>query len=69
MDDSKPWYESKTLWGAALAVVSGFVPVASTVLSIPGVHDGAVDLLTGLGSAVGGALAAYGRVHATQSIK
>lgn len=69
MDDSKPWYASKTLWGAALAVVSGFVPVAGTVLNIPGVHDGAVDLLSGLGSSIGGALAAYGRVRATQSIQ
>lgn len=68
MDDSKPWYASKTIWGAALAVVSGFVPVASTVLSIPGVHDGAIDLLTGLGSAVGGAIAAYGRMNATKAI-
>lgn len=69
MDNSKPWYESKTIWGAALAVVSGFVPVVSTVLSVPGVHDGAVDLLTGLGSAVGGAVAAYGRMRATKEIQ
>lgn len=69
MEEVKPWYASKTIWGAALSVVSGLVPVVGGVLNIPGVHDGAVDLLSGLGASVGGAIAAYGRVNATQQVQ
>lgn len=69
MDEVKPWYTSKTIWGSVLSVVSGLVPIAGTVLNIPGVHDGAVDLLSGLGASIGGAVAAYGRVNATAQVK
>lgn len=67
--EAKPWYASKTIWGAALAIVSGFVPVVGTVLNIPGVQDGATELLSGLGASVGGAVAAWGRVNATHQVK
>jgi hypothetical protein len=69
MDDVKPWYASKTVWGAALAILSGAVPVVGGVLNIPGVHDGAIDLLSGLGSSIGGAIAAYGRIAATDKLQ
>lgn len=67
--DAKPWYASKTIWGSLLAIISGFVPVVGTVLNIPGVQDGATDLLSGLGASVGGAIAAWGRLSATEKVK
>ena len=68
MNDVKPWYASRTLWGAALAIVSGFVPSVGALLSIPGVHDGTLDALSEVGSMVGGAVAVWGRVTATTTI-
>lgn len=66
--DSKPWYASRTMWGAVLSIVSGFVPLAGTVLSVPEVNDTAVDALASVGALVGGAVAAWGRTAATTTI-
>ncbi len=66
--DSKPWYESRAIWGAVLSVISGFVPLAGTILSVPEVQSNAVDALSSLGALVGGSLAAWGRVQATTTI-
>lgn len=61
MNDTKPWYESKAVWGSLLAVVSSLAGVTLPL-------DTATDLLTNAGSLVGGAIALWGRVQATDRI-
>jgi hypothetical protein len=68
MDQSKPWYASRTVWGGLVAVAA---PVIGMMLHVTvGVGDQAVlvDALTGIGSGVGGLIAVYGRVKATEKI-
>ena len=67
MTDMKPWWQSKTLWGAIVAI-------ASSVLGLAGFELGAVDaealtgLLTSLGAAIGGIIAIVGRLKAKSRI-
>ncbi|MCM2477624.1 hypothetical protein HGO38_29690 [Rhizobium sp. CG5] len=67
MQDLKLWYQSKTIWGALVAV-------ASSLLGLAGVHLGLdeqgdlADLLVGLGGSLGGLLALYGRISAKTGI-
>ncbi len=67
MDVVKSWYQSKTIWGALIAV-------AASALQLAGLEIGAadqaelVDIAVTLAGAVGGLLALYGRLVATGSI-
>lgn len=67
MTDIKPWWQSKTLWGA-------IVTIASATLGLLGYDLGATDrealtgLLTSLGAALGGLIAIVGRVKAKDRI-
>lgn len=63
----KAWYQSKTVWGALIAV-------AASVLQVAGIDFGVAeqgqlaDIAVTLAGAVGGLLALYGRLVATSSI-
>ena len=67
MTDIKPWWQSKTLWGA-------IVTVASVALGLAGLELGEADaealtgLLTSLGAALGGIIAIVGRLKAKSRI-
>ena len=67
MDVMKNWYQSKTIWGALIAV-------AASALQLAGLEIGAAeqaelaDIAVTLTGAVGGLLALYGRLVATGSI-
>ena len=67
MTDMKPWWQSKTLWCAIVAI-------ASSVLGLAGLELGAADaetltgLLTSLGAAIGGFVAIVGRLKAKSRI-
>ncbi len=67
MTDTKPWWQSKTLWGA-------IVTLGSTVLGLAGLDfgdvdsDTLIDVLTSLGAAIGGVLAIFGRITAKNRI-
>ena len=67
MTDIKPWWQSKTLWGA-------IVPLGSASLGLAGLDLGETDrealieLLTSLGAALGGVIAIFGRVTAKSRI-
>lgn len=68
MDPSKPWYTSKTIWGALIALLS---TLAGTLLHISvSTADQAslVDAFAAIGTAVGSILAVYGRTTATHKI-
>jgi len=67
MTDIKPWWQSKTLWGA-------IVTLASAALGLAGLDLGDADrqalteLLTSLGAALGGVIAIFGRIKAKDRI-
>ncbi|WP_375588895.1 hypothetical protein ABWH89_18110 [Hoeflea alexandrii] len=67
MTDIKPWWQSKTLWGA-------FVAIASSALGLTGFELGETDrealtgLLTSFGAVVGGIIAIVGRLKAKSRI-
>ncbi|VVT18483.1 hypothetical protein [Hoeflea sp. EC-HK425] len=67
MTDIKPWWQSKTLWGA-------IVTIGSAVLGLTGLDLGETDrealtgLLTSLGAAIGGMIAIFGRIKAKNRI-
>lgn len=67
MDGLKNWYQSKTVWGALIAV-------AASALQLWGLEIGAeeqgelANLAVTLAGAVGGLLALYGRVVASGRI-
>lgn len=66
--NSKKWYASKTLWGAALASVAGLAGLFGYTVSpddVANIEQAAVSIV----SIVGGLVAAYGRIAATKAIK
>jgi hypothetical protein len=62
MDGAKPLIQSKTFWGALVALALRHYTLT------PADAAQAVDLLSGFASAVGGLIAIYGRVVATPKI-
>ena len=68
MTDIKPWWQSKTLWGA-------IVTIGSSAFALAGLDLGEADrqalteLLTSLGAALGGVIAIVGRITAKDRIQ
>lgn len=61
--DNKRWWMSKTIFGAAAAIISGLLGLSSAdTVQL-------TQLLTDVASVAGGALAVYGRVKATRAIR
>lgn len=60
----KPWWMSRTLWGASIAVYSGILGLAGYAGITPEDQKQLVDLLVALGPIIGGILAVVGRVYA-----
>ena len=68
MDDSKNWYESRTVWGAALALAASLAGLFG--VEIAGLSsDEAVTALTTAASAIGAAVAIFGRFDARSRIR
>ena len=67
MDSTKNWYQSKTVWGALIAVAASGLQMAGLEV---GAQDQAqlADIAVTLVGAVGGLLALYGRLVATSGI-
>lgn len=67
MDDTKTWYQSKTVWGGLIAIFASLMQVRGYQVPF---HEqlGLTDALASAGSAVGGLLAIYGRLKASQPI-
>lgn len=67
MDDAKTWYQSKTVWGGLIAIFAALMQARGH--NIPFQEQvGLVDALTTSAGAIGGLLAIYGRLTATQPI-
>lgn len=67
MLENKPWYQSKTIWGALIAMAA---PLARYVgLDLPLAEQAELaDLMTVLAGTFGALLALYGRLTATKGV-
>lgn len=68
MNIEKPWWQSKTLWGAAVTLLSAVLGLAGLELA-DGDRTSLTELLTSLGAAMGGLMALYGRITARARIR
>jgi len=68
MTESKKWWESKTVWGGIIAVLSAIAGAFGYTVS-PDMQAELATNITAIGGAVGGVLAVYGRVKATKSVE
>lgn len=67
MFDSKPWYMSKTVWGALVAIIASFLGLWD--MDIPASEQARiVDLLIQVAAGGGGLLALVGRFMATRRL-
>lgn len=67
MTDIKPWWQSKTLWGAIVTLASAALGLAGLDLG-DGDRQALTELLTSLGAALGGVIAIFGRIKAKDRI-
>ena len=67
MTDIKPWWQSRTLWGAIVTIVSAGLGLAGLDLGDAD-REALIGLLTSLGAAAGGVIAIVGRITAKDRI-
>ena len=63
MNNTKAWWQSKTVWGSLIALLAGVATLAGVKMDAS-VQDQLAELLTGAGNVVGAAIAFYGRITA-----
>lgn len=67
MTDIKPWWQSKTLWGAIVTIGSAALDLAGLELG-EAETEALTGFLTSLGAAIGGIIAIVGRLKAKSRI-
>jgi hypothetical protein len=68
MNSEKNWYQSKTIWGALVAILAAIASAAGVPIDI-GIQTEIVDGLVQIGGAVGALFAIYGRFSASERIR
>lgn len=70
MNEEKPWYLSKTIWASILQVTLGIAVSAGLVSAEASevLKEAGPEVITGLVTAVLGALGLYGRVTAKSTL-
>lgn len=66
--DTTPWYKSKTIISGVVAVAAGVAGVFGYTIA-PEDQEQIIELITIVGSTVGGLGAIYGRITASKVIK
>lgn len=67
MNEIKTWYQSKTVWGALIAVAASILQVAGLELG-PASQAELADIAVAIAGAVGALVALYGRIVANATI-
>ena len=66
--ESKPWYLSKTIWGAVIAFLGMACPKAVAALGGDNATDMVLSIIGGIVTSAGSVLAVYGRYRAQTGI-
>ena len=66
--EAKAWYQSKTIWGAILAVAGTVFPLIGK-MGVDGLSGDAVQIAGGVAAVIGGVIAIYGRYKAVAPTK
>jgi len=67
MNGTKPWWQSKAVWGSIIALAAGFATLAGLKLDAT-LQDQLAELVTGAANVAGGLIAWYGRVKAQSTL-
>jgi len=67
MEDFKQWYQSRTIWGALIAIAASLAHAGGMTLSA-GDQGQMVDSLVSVSGALGGLFAIYGRLRASAKL-
>jgi hypothetical protein len=67
MDNVKNWYQSKTVWGALVAIFASLSQALGIEIDASGQTELAENLMA-LAGAVGGLIALYGRFSAEKKV-
>ena len=67
MDETKPFWQSRGVWGAVVATACGVAMIWGYHVS-PADQGQAVELIYGAVTTIAGAIALWGRVRATKTI-
>lgn len=68
MEDIKPWYTSKTVWGGIIAVGAGVAGAFGVAIS-PADQAHLSDIVVVIATSIGGLLAIVGRIKASKAVK
>jgi hypothetical protein len=68
MDNSKTWYQSKTVWGALIAIGASLLQMTGKEIAA-GDQNALAEAIVSLAGALGGIFAIYGRLSAKTSIR
>lgn len=67
MDDMKTWYQSRTIWGAIIAVLASLAHAGGLNLTA-GDQGQIADAAVSLAGTLGGLVAIWGRLKATAKV-
>lgn len=67
MNDMKQWYESKTIWGALVAILASLMQAGGIDVDADS-QTRMLDGLVAISGAVGGLVALYGRLSADKRV-
>jgi len=66
--EGKSWYQSKTIWGALMAVLATAFPLIGR-MGVEGLSGDVVQVAAGIAAVIGGGIAIYGRYKAAAPVK
>nr|WP_298100717.1 hypothetical protein [uncultured Shinella sp.] len=67
-DETKPWYMSRTVWGALIAITASLANAAGVEIKA-GDEGELADLLVSAAGTIGGLIAIYGRISARRPVR
>lgn len=67
MNDVKAWYQSRTVWGALIAIAASLAHAAGVEITT-GDEGELADLVVSAAGTIGGLLALFGRISARRRV-